>query len=352
MQWHKLVKVMIVGVGLLGSAMVLPAIAQPLRGELPGSLLIFPEFNILPPAVTQLRISDIQSPALGGTTRVHLNYICPPAGGRGAVGGSSGGVCAEVDGRRAVTFRGTTIINVETELGGLAGAPCQKGYVIAFVENPLQQPISANQLIGSYQISGTDIPDGAEAVQAIAVQSARLPGTQLGTIDATGELVLTFGLLATSDYSALPFIQFSDFQAVDVAAGRRTELIVLTPTIKSGLFNPAVQLGINWWNKFEDAHSTTRSFTCWAEWELESISGLFTAAGLTAITGGLEGAGPFAGYAYGSMRLRAVTAGTYSPAILGVIRETGPGPTLRKMYHLGLRSSTYNPDPSTAPPGP
>ena len=333
MQWHKLVKVMIVGVGLLGSAMVLPAIAQPLRGELPGSLLIFPEFNILPPAVTQLRISDIQSPALGGTTFVHLNYICPPSGGPGASGGTAG-ICAEVDRHKFLTFHGTLVIDVATDLGGpFPGAPCNKGFVVAFVENAAHQAISANQLIGSYQISGTDIPDGAEAVQAIAVQSARLPGTQLGTIDATGELVLTFGLLATNDYVALPWILYTDFQAVNTLAvpPKRTELILLTVDIKSGLANPQAAVGLHWWNQFEDEFSSTIRFTCWGEWELEAISGLFTAANL--------------GTPYGSLQAKAVTASGYSPTLLGVIRETGPGPTLRRMYHTGNDPSTFRTDP-------
>jgi hypothetical protein len=330
---------MIVGVGLLGSAMVLPATAQ-LRGEVPGSLLIFPEFNISPPAVTQLRISDVQEPALGGTTRVHLNYVCPPAGGPGASGGITG-VCNEVDRHKFVTFHGTLIIDVATDLGGpFPGAPCNKGYVIAFVEDSARHPIPANQLIGSYRISGTD-GDDAEAVQAIAVQSVQLPGTQLGSFDGAGELVLTFGLAPSSDYVALPSILYTDFQAVNLAAipPKRTELIVLTPSIKSGLSNQVTQLALHWWNQFEDEHSTTKTFTCWTEFELESLpgGGLFTAAGL--------------GTPYGSLQAR-VTGGAPPQAILGVIRETGPGPTLRRLYHVGLRSSTYGPDPDTAPPGP
>jgi hypothetical protein len=125
MQWPKLVKVMLLGVGLLGSVLVLPAIAQ-LRGEVPGSLLIFPEFNIASAAVTQIRISDVQNPALGGTSRIHLNYVCPPAGGPGAVGGTAN-VCAEVDRHKFVTFHGTAIIDVATDLGGLLVRPAKRG---------------------------------------------------------------------------------------------------------------------------------------------------------------------------------------------------------------------------------
>jgi hypothetical protein len=333
MQWHKLVKVMIVGVGLLGSAMVLPAIAQ-LRESMPGSFLIFPEFNIAPPAVTQIRISDVQNPAFGGTTRIHLNYICP------GTSQTSASVCPEVDSREFTTFHGTIIIDVASELGGAAGAPCLKGFIIAFVEDAEHHAISANQLIGSYRISGTD-GDDAEAVQAIAVQSKQDPNTQLGSFDANGELVLSFGLAPSADYVALPSILYTDFQAVNLGAipPKRTELIVLTPSIKSGLSNQVTQLAIHWWNQFEDEHSTTKSFTCWTEFELESLpgGGLFTAAGL--------------GTPYGSLQAR-VTGGAPPQAILGVIRETGPGPTLRRLYHVGLRSSTYGPDPDTAPPGP
>ena len=116
---------------------------------------------------------------------------------------------------------------------------------------------------------------------------------------------------------------------------------MLTPTIRSGLVNPSVAIGINWWNQFEDQHSTTSSFVCWREYELETISGNFLAASL--------------GTPYGSLQVKTVTVGTYNPALLGVIRETGvgtPGTTYRKMYHTGLKSSTYFPDPNVAPPGP
>ena len=337
MKWHRLIIAMIVGVGLLGSAMVLPARAQ-LRGEVPGSFLIFPQFNISPPAVTQLRISDVSDPGLGGTTRLQLQYICPPLGGPGASGGTAG-VCATVDRHKFVTFHGSLNVDVATDLGGpFPGAPCNKGYVVAFVEDAAHTAISHNQLIGSYRISGTD-GDDADAVKAIAVQSAKPPGTQLGSLDATGELVLTFGTTPTSDYVALPDVLFSDFQAVDVAAGKRTELIVLTPTIKAGLANPTANIGHRWWNQSEDPFSSTGQFTCWAEFELEAISGGFNAATL--------------GTPFGSMRVKSVTSsGGYSPAILGVIREVGPGPTVRRMYHTDtvVPSSTYGPAPGSTTP--
>ena len=340
MKWPRLIIAMMVGVGLLGSAMVLPARAQ-LRGEVPGSYLIFPEFNISPPAVTQLRISDIQDSALGGTTRVQLQYICPPSGGPGASGGTAG-VCATTARNKVLTFHGTLIIDVATDLGGpFPGAPCNKGYVIAFVEDAAHHAISANQLIGSYRISGTD-GDDAEAVNAIAVQSAKPPGTVLGSLDATGELVLTFGTTPTSDYVALPDVLFSDFQAVQASAvpPKRTQLIVLTPTIKAGLANSQANVGYRWWNQFEDEFSSTDQFSCWAEFELEAISGLLTAANL--------------GSPFGSLQVESVTSsGGYSPAILGVIRETGPGPTLRRMYHTDtvVPSSAFGPSPgSTTPP--
>jgi hypothetical protein len=244
-----------------------------------------------------------------------------------------------VDRHKFTTFRGTLVIDVATDLGGpVPSAPCNNGYLIAFAEDANHDPIAHNTLIGSYRISGVD-GDDANAVNAIAVQSARPPGTKLGSIDATGELVLTFGPEAggkgrtrtlASDYVHLPDVLFSDFQAV--AAGKTTQLIVLTPTIKAGLANPTANISVRHWNQFEDEFSTTAQFTCWAKFELEDINGLFNAAVL--------------GTPYGSLQVQAVTSGTYSPAILGVIRESsGPGPTDRRMYHSGSISSTYSPDP-------
>jgi hypothetical protein len=308
--------------------MVLPAIAQ-LRGEEPGSLLIFPEFNIAPPAVTQLRITDTQDPALGGTTRIMLQYICPGVAG----------VCATVSRHKFVTFHGTLVVDVSTDLGGpFPGAPCNNGYVIAIVEDASHRPIASNFLIGSYRISG--VADEAEATNAIAVQSARTRGAQLGTISATGELVLNFGSNPArkgktpgSDYVPLPDELTSDFQAVQTAAvpPKRTQLIVLTPTIQAGLPNPTANLAVHAWNQFEDEFSTTEQFTCWAKLELDSIAGFFNAAAL--------------GTPIGSVRVESLPSGTYFPALLGVIRETGPGPTVRRMYHLGAIESSFSPAP-------
>src|SRR6185503_6760599 len=97
------------------------------------------------------------------------------------------------------------------------------------------------------------------AANAWAVQSPKAQGTQLGTFDpVTGEFLLTFGLAAGAEYVAMPGVAYSEFQAV-VLPTLRTELILLTPTIRSGLVNPSVAIGINCWNQFEDQPSTTSS---------------------------------------------------------------------------------------------
>jgi hypothetical protein len=340
MNRHRFISAMMVGVGLLGSAMVLPAMAQ-LRGEEPGSLLIFPEFDITPPAVTQIRVTDVRDPALGGTTRVRFQYICP--GVPGVPGFPR--VCPTIDRHKFLTFHGTLVVDVATDLGLGGPFPCNNGYLVAFVEDANHNPISSNSLIGSYRI--TDVDD-QEATNAIAVQSARPPGTVLGSVDATGEVVLTFGssqgattcskkppktctTTGAADYVALPDTLHSDFQAVDLAAPKTAELIVLTPTVKAGLANPEASLAVHWWNQFEDEFSSTRQFTCWAKVPLQTISASFLALNL--------------GSPIGSVRVESVTTGDYSPAILGVIRETGPGVTLRRMYHTGAIATTFGPGP-------
>src|SRR5262245_39343347 len=117
----RLIIAVIVGVGLLGGATVLPARAQQLRGEVPGSFLIFPEFNIGAGVLTQLRISDIRDPALGGISFIHVQYICP---------GDAAGVCPGVNTTEITTFHGTLILDVGTELG--PNPPCTKGYIVAY----------------------------------------------------------------------------------------------------------------------------------------------------------------------------------------------------------------------------
>lgn len=331
MPWPKLVTVMLLGVCLLGSALVLPATAQ-LRGEVPGSFLIFPEFNIAPPAATEIRISDLQTPAGGGFSYIHMHYICP--GGTGTTG-----TCFATDTHEITPFHGTIVLDVGFKLG--PSPACTHGFIIAFAEDVHHVPIASNNLIGSVQISkGFDGgPTGSAfaldiyTANAWAVQSRKDQGTPLGTFDpVSGEFLLTFGLAAESDYIALPGVLHSDFRAVTLPSVR-TELIIFTPTISAGRANPAVTVNINWWNQFLDEYSTTTSFVCWREYELENLSSLFTTGELGTI--------------YGSMQVRALTSGGYSPSILGAIKTTIPAiggipaTTYRKMYHIGLKSSFY-----------
>jgi hypothetical protein len=367
MKGHRLIVAMIVGVGLLASVMVLPVIAQNgLREGLPGSLLIFPKFDVSSSAATQIRISDVSDTT---SAIVHVNVICPPDPFQTSQFHEFAGTCTVNDRFYSLTPHGTKTFNVATEFPGL---PCQQGYLMAFAVNGAGTPIVNNNLIGSYRITGgTGIHtpeldevfpavvdgDDTEANNAVAVQSLQEPdGKPLGKTDIlTGELLLHFGLLRTSDYIALPFRLFSDFQAVTPT--NQLSLILLTPSIRANVVNPSAFVSGRFWNEVEREHSFGRDFVCWQEIPLgfafNNTAG-FTAANLGSATGSMQIDALKSQCLFPIGDCGPSVAGgpnIYSPAILGVVREDRPGPSHRFMYHIGLRSTDFAPS-LNRPPAP
>src|SRR5215831_21168136 len=78
-KWYRLGPVMFVGVLLLGSMMAPLALAQSsntLQDNIPGSLLVFPIFDVFGGNQTKIRIT------CNGTTdiRIRVTYVCQPQG--------------------------------------------------------------------------------------------------------------------------------------------------------------------------------------------------------------------------------------------------------------------------------
>lgn len=332
----------VLGIGLQG-----PATAQVPPGPLlndsqPGSVLVFPKFDESENTATQLRITNTHDSAYVG---VRLDIICP-----GVKGFKAESRCETTDVHRRISPHGTEVIDVGPY------AQCDEGFVVAIAEEaPLTatQPssgsaISWNYLTGSYHIITSD---GAEADQAIAIQSIAPDGTLL---DPEGD-GLQFGPDGTGsqDYVALGTTLYTDFRAGGVVEDQPeeqlgSELVLLSLDTIVGAQNPPTLVNINFWNENQVQYSASVEYVCWTRVPLEEISELFLADNL--------------GTATGSMRLTPAgncpIAGTcppvlpYRPVILGAIDEYGAGfQTKRNLYHDNVPNSTiYNATALPAPP--
>ena len=312
-----------------GMAFVSPGAAQtaedavPVFHEMnPGSLLVFPLFDVRAGWATQLRITNTSSTS---SVAVQLNFVCPPAA-------PQDNFCDALDRHISITPHGTYIADVAT-----FNPPCAEGYVVAFAEDGAHKAVAFDHLIGSYHIA---VGGSVEAAPAIAIQSAKADGEDLGSDDA-----LQFGgvIEDNPDYKSLPSRVFTDFQAIvtdDAGAPIiGSELILLTLDAAAGEFNPVTSVDIDFWNADEMPFSTSWHFVCWTRVPLDKIDFNFSKAGL--ITD------------YGSLTVKATPtcpiAGacpplhTFDPTILGAINEFNiplGSRTKRNLFHDKVPKST------------
>lgn len=285
----------------------------------PGSLLVFPAFDITEDFITQLRITNTDSVT---SVDIQLNFICP--------GSRQDLFCDALDRHLTLTPSGTAVLDVEEQ-----NPPCHRGYVVAFAENATRQAISFNALIGSYHITRTNRMYYDEAEQAIAIQSVKPFQEVLG---ASG--TLQFGAEpdpATQDYAALATHLFTGFQAVDPHHELYgSELILLTLSTIVGATNPPSLVVIDFWNENEVAFSASWEFVCWTQVRVDEIDLNFLEDNL--------------GTRYGSMTILPVpncpVAGgcppliPFEPAVLGAIRGLGlTSKSARNLYHDELPKS-------------
>ena len=349
--------------------------------QLPGSLLVFPLFDIIGGNQTKIRIT-----CNGAThTRVRVTYVCQPQGTS-----TTSAFCPAFDESWPCTPHQTLVIDVGTALGG--ACPTRQGYIVAFAEaqctpdaasfNPSTrtctsgngsaiplgnfQPISYNQLFGSYHLfyrgganppslrcgdvpcsppAAGPIPD-VEAAHAIAIQSPQPLFTFLGT-DTGGALSLSFGIEPTADYGPLPKVVETDFAApgaallagpstfapfipADTASGTelQTNIILLNLNYTQFGLNTLATMSVQIWNWFEVAFTSTHRFICWERIPIDLIDSRLTAAGLF-------------GTPYGNIRFTpSPLTGATSPHLLGVLEEVSTvGRTIRTMIHSATAAS-------------
>jgi len=356
MKWHKVVYATLAGAVLLGSAMVLPAIAQtpvnPPQDNIPGSFLVFPLFDISSGHNTTIRITDVSGGNLSGpgengpfSVRVHIDVICKKARG------SSDKSCDQNNNDTVLTFHET----VEFEVRDLVrdpsptGACAFGGYIIAFAEDPLSsnpQAIAYNNLIGSYHVANSSDLDSdnasyggnAIAFQANAPSMPGSPPTPIGTtVGVNGDFIqLSFGLATSNDYVAFPRYLVSTFQATSSDA--KTEIVLLT--FPDGVPNADAKetdVSIQYWNENEHNFSASDKLWCWDRVELQKLDQHFNEG--TNINSTL-------GSDVGSLKV--IHSGQ---PVLGVIIEEGSdgGIVARNMQHFGVNGgpatiTTFQPE--------
>ena len=304
---------------------------QPVQQDLkPGSMLVFPLFDIRPGYQTELRITNTH-PA--SSVNVQLNYVCP--------GSTRDQLCRALDRHIALTGYGSQVINVADH-----APPCREGFVVAFAENAAVQGegIPFDFLIGSSHIR---FRGAAMSAQAIAIQSAEgAPATFGDELDiGTTDYVAAPSHLHTDFRASQPFLCADGTPCPDRRQGARTgsELILLTLDTIAGQHNPATSVDIDFFNENEVPFSTSYKYVCWGRTPLHEIDLNFTAANL--------------GTATGSMVLWPaakcpVPGGCpplvpFDPAILGVIVDFNDDSnyyTLRNLFHdMEPKATVYVP---------
>ena len=319
---------------LLGSSAMAQPIYEPVAAvEQPGSVLIFPKFNIGPDYSTQLRITNIHETAY---VTVKLNYVCPGVK-------RVNDLCRSLDRTLTMTPHETRIIDVADH-----NPPCEKGFVVAFAQNyglllP-KTPISFNYLTGSYHISqGRNLA----SENALAVQSP-LPCFVPTTYDLVGldddddavEIpvgALVFGTQAP--YKALGSELYTDFRAIDNVIDNGSRLTLLSLDTLAGQQNPATSVYVYFWNAAETPFSSTHEFVCWDSVRLDNIDLNFLEENL-----GTE----YGSMAVGSLPNCPLPGGCpplnyYEPVVLGAIEEfiDDCGRSIRNLFMDDYPRGTY-----------
>jgi len=382
-KWHQLVCAVFVGVLVLGGAMVQPALAQP-DDMMPGSLLIFPLFDIKSGGGTrnQTRIRITNNGVV--TTDVHLTAICP--GKTVQNDGIYDPHCAATDRKITLTSHQTAILEIGTPFVATGAAtpssntapvyefgfpaPCSEGYIIAYAQTAPNATTGAvlaqsyNSLYGDYQIIYVAGGPTVEAAPAIAIQSLAPAFSTLGVQRPGGLLDLSFGTplagQTTADYTAVPTYLLADFAAIggNLSPGpvgfteTDTRIILLALDVLADGNNPYARAGFSIWDAKENPFSASRNFICWTRFSGSNslLGGVFTKS----TAGGALDAD------YGSFRVALTDGGgnlaPYNPAGFGAIEEESSlggvrGNTVRNLHHtVGNKSTVLTVD--TLNPGP
>ena len=356
----------------------------------PGSVLVFPKFaqgtatldNGAIEPNTQIEIAAVcpapTPPTFTGATtspqtcipvnyEVDVHWVCP-----GTTVGQQNSVCQENDFQVFVSTYGKVVFNPNglgfpaiTANGRLTGypalngttavpgAPCARGYALAYVVNASLEPLANNVLIGDAvqrNNLGSGTNNDLQSYSALAIQAA--PNTNTPNPGDTGPLIDT-GTDPITGAATLPFDgQPNDYQMVtgqfygDVRYNQDsppgpfadTALILLTLDVRSNLSNDTTTVNLNFYNQNEIDISTATSFDCWEQTQLTAID-----PNLTNTSMGTPNGVVVSGQAFNSSPLNQPTG---YRTVLGLI-QTSEGPTGGTA--AGVRTYTVRPSNNSIP---
>ncbi|PYM31795.1 MAG: hypothetical protein DME17_21775, partial [Candidatus Rokuibacteriota bacterium] len=186
---------------------------------------------------------------------IHAHWVCP--GDPTAVSPT----CPDVDFVLHLTINGTVWISPEGALSGtdlVPPPPCDKGFLILWVEFPEGTPVSWNGLTGDAVVRHSDVTE-VKAYTPVAIQAVTpvFTATSSGELDFDGVSYqdLTSGISGT--------LHFED-------ANTQTFLTLLTLDVElaNDGFNDVVDVPFNFYNAGERPTSASTRFVCWTEVEL------------------------------------------------------------------------------------
>lgn len=285
------------------------AYAAPVQSLTPGTMLVFPKFDVGADSKTQLRVNNTGSSAI----RFHYNYVCP-----GIPRGDDS--CAKLDRTKSLTPHQTLLIDVASE-----NPPCDRGFIIGYAVDQATRPVSFNHLLGTYNISAGR---RLSSDNAFSIQSVRAEFQALG-----GPNGFSFTPGLDQDFAEIGATFVSDFRAnPDVAVGSR--LVLLDIGASLGRRNPISSATVDFWNSAEEPFSSSWEFVCWTEVSLDQIDANFLSDNL--------------GTLYGSMRIESSlscpVAGLCppflprAPLLLAVIQEGESDGLLRQQANSSAAS--------------
>lgn len=264
----------------------------------PGSVIVFPKFaqgsvwayagtgGAFKAAKSVIEVGFVCPIGVGCTfgqkVNVHFHWVCPPAAGST--------VCTENDfiisgsvepnpfgGGDKLTFNaGDNGQQVPGEINGtaktLAGlpipvAPCQRGYLIGWVVNNVDQPIRFDALVGD--VIARNTPTDLQSASAYTIQAVGPSDGGAITLDGSGALVFD-GL--GNDYTAVTGQLTSDvrYDSLITAPFGQGFLVFLTLDVKSEQANTATEVQLDFYSH-ESLLSTSWAFTCWGQVQLSAI---------------------------------------------------------------------------------
>jgi hypothetical protein len=219
----------------------------------PGSLLVFPEYDSRPGAVTFLTVTNTSS-ALGseGSIRVHFNYV-------------DGETCLKADAMETLTPRDTITVLSQ------AHAPGQhRGFCFAYARSMTSSAaVSFNQLVGSVLVlDGTSMSEYSMNALVFEAKGAAGTSTDLdsdGIRDLDG---LEYG--AAPDRIVIPRF-FGQLPPSQGGEFMHSELVLL------GLTGTKFSTTVNFliYNDNEEGFSAQHTFDCWDRVSLWELSGAF-----------------------------------------------------------------------------